>query len=255
MYADESVLKKDDAVVVTGAAQGIGRAIALRLAAMGVPLALWDLKREGAEETAALCRKAGIAAHAAGVDVGEWNDVQAAARDVQSWFGAPFALVSNAGIFLRSRILETEPSVWEKTLKVNLIGAFHCVRALGPMMVEARRGAIVTIASGRALQGTPRGAHYAASKAGLVSFTKSLAMELAASGIRANCVIPGVTETAQPLENTNIEELRSRGKGIPLGRIGQPEDIAGVVAFLLGADARYMTGQAVAVNGGAQMIP
>jgi NAD(P)-dependent dehydrogenase (short-subunit alcohol dehydrogenase family) len=88
-----------------------------------------------------------------------------------------------------------------------------------------------------------------------VSFTKSLAMELAASGIRANCVIPGVTETAQPLENTNIEELRSRGKGIPLGRIGQPEDIAGVVAFLLGADARYMTGQAVAVNGGAQMIP
>lgn len=253
---DISTFKPGDAVVVTGAAQGIGRAISTRLASMGAQLSLWDLRREGVEETAELCRKAGATAYAFVADVGEWSHVQAAAVEVQSKFkAAPFALVSNAGIFPRSRILETDPKTWERVLKVNLIGAFHCVRALGPLMVEARRGAVVTIASGRALQGTPRGAHYAASKAGLVSFTKSLALELAPSGIRANCIIPGVTETAQPLENTNLEELRSRGKSIPLGRIGQPEDIAGVVAFLLGADAAYMTGQAVAVNGGAQMIP
>lgn len=255
MHVTESTLKQGDAVVVTGAAQGIGRAIALRLAAMGVQLGLWDIRKEGAEETAEFCRKAGVTAYPLSVDVGEWADVQAAARDTQAKIKAPFALVSNAGIFPRSKILEADSETWERTLRVNLIGAFHCVRALCPMMVEAKRGAVVTVASGRALQGTPRGAHYAASKAGLVSFTKSLALELAPSGIRANCVIPGVTETAQPLENTNVEELRSRGKNIPLGRIGQPEDIAGVVAFLLGADASYMTGQAVAVNGGAQMIP
>lgn len=255
MNALHSTLQEGDSAVITGAAQGIGRAVALRLAAMGVKLSLWDTRLEGAEETAELCRKKGVRAHAFHVDVANWHEVQAAANNTQAAIKAPFALVSNAGIFLRSRILQTDPSTWERTLQVNLIGAFHCVRALGPMMVDAKRGAIVTVASGRALQGTPNGAHYAASKAGLVSFTKSAALELASSGIRANCVIPGVTETAQPLENTNIEELRGRGKKIPLGRIGQPEDIAGVVAFLLSADAAYMTGQAVAVNGGAQMIP
>jgi NAD(P)-dependent dehydrogenase (short-subunit alcohol dehydrogenase family) len=123
------------------------------------------------------------------------------------------------------------------------------------MMVEAKRGAAVMIASGRALQGTPRGAHYAASKAGLVSFTKSLALELAPHGIRVNCVIPGVTETAQPLEDSTLEEVRARGSRIPLGRIGQPEDIAAGVAMLLSADAAYMTGQSIALNGGAIMLP
>lgn len=251
-----STFKPGDIAVVTGAAQGIGRAIAVRLATMGAQLGLWDIRKDGLEETAGMCRKHGATTHIALVDVGEWAQVEAGARDVQATFkGPPFALVSNAGIFPRSSILETDPKTWERVLKVNLIGAFHCVRALGPAMVEAKRGAVVTIASGRALQGTPRGAHYAASKAGLVSFTKSLALELAPSGIRANCIIPGVTETAQPLEDTTLEELRSRGKKIPLGRIGQPEDIAGVVAFLLGADAAYMTGSAVAVNGGVQMIP
>jgi 3-oxoacyl-[acyl-carrier protein] reductase len=111
------------------------------------------------------------------------------------------------------------------------------------------------MASGRSLQGTPRGAHYAASKAAIVSFTKSLALELASHGIRCNTVIPGVTETAQPLADTNLEELRSRGSQIPLGRIGMPEDIANVAGFLFSAAASYMTGQAVAVNGGAIMIP
>jgi NAD(P)-dependent dehydrogenase (short-subunit alcohol dehydrogenase family) len=111
------------------------------------------------------------------------------------------------------------------------------------------------MASGRALQGTPRGAHYAASKAGIVSFTKSFALEYADAGLRCNCVIPGVTETAQPLADSTLEELHSRGKRIPLGRIGQPEDIAKVVCFLLSDDAGYMTGQSVPVNGGAIMVP
>jgi len=249
-------LEAGDAVVVTGAAQGIGRAIALRLVSQKARVALWDIRGDGLAETAELCRKAGAEVLTAKVDMGEAADVQAAARALADTWGAPFAFVSNAGIFPRSAILETEPAVWERVLKVNLIGAFLCARYLGPLMVEARRGgAAVMIASGRALQGTPRGAHYAASKAGLVSFTKSLALELAPHGIRANCVIPGVTETAQPLEDSTLEEIRARGSRIPLGRIGQPEDIANVVSFLLGADSSYMTGQAVAVNGGAIMLP
>lgn len=123
-------------------------------------------------------------------------------------------------------------------------------------MIAAGRGAVVNVASGRALQGTPRGAHYAASKAGIVSFTKSLALEMAPHGIRVNGLIPGVTETAQPLADTTLEELIERGKrNIPLGRIGQSEDLTGTVHFLLSDAAAFMTGQCLAVNGGAIMLP
>ncbi|HEU0071356.1 MAG TPA: SDR family NAD(P)-dependent oxidoreductase [Alphaproteobacteria bacterium] len=255
MQADASFLRPGDGIVVTGAAQGIGRAVALRLAAEGARLALWDVKAGGLAETAELCRKAGAEVLTAAVDMGEASIVEVAARAVGQAWGAPFAFVSNAGIFPRSAILEADPVLWERVLKVNLVGAFLCARYLGPMMVEKKRGAAVMVASGRALQGTPRGAHYAASKAGLVSLTKSLALELAPHGIRVNCVIPGVTETAQPLEDSTLEEVRARGKRIPLGRIGQPEDIAAGVAMLLGKDAVYMTGQSIALNGGAIMLP
>ena len=253
--ADGSFLRAGDGMVVTGASQGIGRAVALRLASQGARLALWDVKPDGLADTAELCRKVGAEVLTAKVDMGAAVEVAAAAAAVGAAWGAPFGFVSNAGIFPRSAILETDPALWERVLKVNLIGAFLCARYLGPMMVERKRGAVVMIASGRALQGTPRGAHYAASKAGLVSFTKSLALELAPHGIRANCVIPGVTETAQPLEDSTLEEVRARGSRIPLGRIGQPEDIAAGVAMLLGEDAVYMTGQSVALNGGAVMLP
>src|SRR5262249_5602390 len=144
---------------------------------------------------------------------------------------------------------------WRNGQAVNLRVTGFCSQALARDMVKRKRGVVVNIASGRALQGTSRGAHYAASKAGIVSFTKTFALEFAAQGLRANCVIPGVTETAQPLADTTLEELRERGKRIPLGRIGQPEDIARAVAMLFSEDASYMTGQAIAVNGGAIMIP
>ena len=121
--------------------------------------------------------------------------------------------------------------------------------------IAAGRGAIVNTTSGRALTGAARGAHYAASKGGILSFTKSLALDWAPHGIRVNCVIPGVIETALPLLDAPLDELRARGARFPMGRLGQPEDIAGVVAFLLGPDAGYMTGQAIAVNGGEILLP
>ena len=249
-------LKKDDSVVVTGAAQGLGRGIALRLAADGARIALWDVKEDGVAETAALCREAGAADTMTSiVDVGDEASVEAAADAVLSAWGAPYGLVNNAGIFSRLTVLEMDLASWDRMLRVNVTGCFLCARVLGPAMIEAGRGAIVNFSSGRALSGAARAVSYGTTKGGVLAFTKGLAMEWAPHGIRVNAVMPGVAETAMPLEGTDLEELLSRGSRIPLGRIAQPEDLAAVVAFLLSRDAAYMTGQALGVNGGALTVP
>jgi NAD(P)-dependent dehydrogenase (short-subunit alcohol dehydrogenase family) len=250
-----SGLQRGDAVVVTGAAQGIGRAIAVELAKRSAKLALWDVLDDGLTETEGQCAKLGADVIRRRVDVSDTGAIAQAAAEAIAHFDGVFGLVNNAGIFPRVSILDVTPDTWRTVLGVNLMGTVFCSQAFARDMIARRRGVVVNIASGRALQGTPRGAHYAASKAGIISFTKTFALEFAAQGLRANCVIPGVTETAQPLADATLEELRERGKRIPLGRIGQPEDIARVVVFLLSDDAAYMTGQAVAVNGGAIMTP
>lgn len=241
-------------IVVTGAAQGLGRAMALRLARDGVRLALWD-REHAVFETAELCAQEGNAAKAYVVDVGARSAIEQTAGQVLSEMGSAFGLVNNAGIFPRASVLDLDPDVWDEVLRVNLTGAFHCCRAFAPAMVNSWRGSIVNVSSSIAFKPVPRSAHYAASKAGLIAFTKSLALELSQAGVRANCIVPGVALTAQPLQDMTVEQLHEIGHSIPLGRIGQPEDIAGVVAFLLGEDASYITGQSIAVNGGALMLP
>ncbi|MBV8110252.1 MAG: SDR family oxidoreductase [Hyphomicrobiales bacterium] len=242
-------------VIVTGAAQGIGRAVALHLASPGVALAVWDVKRDGVEETAKLCHERGATARAWTVDVGDADAIEAAVAAFERAWGKPDGLVNNAGIFPRARALDMKLAEWEEVLRVNLTGTFVTARTVAARMKDLGRGAIVNTASGRALAGAANGAHYAASKGGIIALTKSLALDWAAYGIRVNCVIPGLTDTAQPRVEMGDNELYAAGASIPMGRIGRPEDIAAVVAFLLSDDAGYMTGQSVAANGGAIMVP
>ena len=242
-------------VIVTGAAQGIGRAVALHLASPGVQLAVWDVKRDGVEETAKLCHEKGAVARAWTVDVGDADAIEAAVSALERAWGKPDGLVNNAGIFPRARALDMKLAQWEEVLRVNLTGTFVTARAVAARMKDLGRGAIVNTASGRALAGAANGAHYAASKGGIIALTKSLALDWAAYGIRVNCVIPGLTDTAQPRVEMGDNELYAAGARIPMGRIGRPEDIAAVIAFLLSDDSGYMTGQSVAANGGAIMVP
>jgi NAD(P)-dependent dehydrogenase (short-subunit alcohol dehydrogenase family) len=242
-------------VIVTGAAQGIGRAVALRMATADAHIAVWDTQVDGAQETARLCRERGASARAWRVDVGACDQIEEAVVAFELEWGTPEGLVNNAGIFPRARALDMELTEWERVLRVNLTGTFLCARAVARLMKDAGGGVIVNMASGRALAGAARGAHYSATKGGIIALTKSLALDWAAYGIRVNCVIPGVTDTAQPRGELSDDELYALGSRVPLGRIGQPQDIAAAVAFLLGEDSAYMTGQSIAVNGGAIMIP
>ena len=248
-------MKLPEKVIVTGAAQGIGRAVALRLAAPGTHIAVWDVKTEAVEETAKLCRDNGAVASAYTVDVADAGQIEKAVGAFDKAWGKPDGLVNNAGIFPRARALDMNLSEWEQVLRVNLTGTFVTARAVAARMKELGRGAIVNTASGRALAGAANGAHYSATKGGILALTKSLALDWASFGIRVNCVIPGLSDTAQPRVEMGDNELYAAGAKIPLGRIGQPQDIAAVVAFLLSDDAAYMTGQSVAVNGGAIMVP
>jgi NAD(P)-dependent dehydrogenase (short-subunit alcohol dehydrogenase family) len=242
-------------IIVTGAAQGIGRAVALRLAAPGAHIAVWDVLKDAVEGTAKLCKDQGAVARAYTVDVGDADQIEKAVAAFVSEWGKPDGLVNNAGIFPRARALDMKLEEWDRVLRINLTGTFVTARAVAARMKDAGKGAIVNTASGRALAGAANGAHYSATKGGILALTKSLALDWAGYGIRVNCVIPGLSDTAQPRVEMGDNELYAAGAKIPLGRIGQPQDIAAVVAFLLSDDAGYMTGQSVAVNGGAIMVP
>lgn len=238
--------------IVTGASMGIGKAVAARLAREGYRVALLDLEPSGADVARDLCAL-GHEAWFLPVDVSDEEAVASAHTDIRSRWGPAACVVNNAGIFPRASALEIPLALWNRVLAVNLTGTFLVSRTFAPDMLEAGEGVIVNLASGRAFAGAVQGSHYAASKAGIVALTKSLASEWAPH-IRVNAVVPGITDTAQPrAEGISDDELYARGRAIPLGRIGQPEDVAGVVAFLSGDDARYITGQAYGVNGGAIM--
>jgi NAD(P)-dependent dehydrogenase (short-subunit alcohol dehydrogenase family) len=249
-------IKPGDVVVVTGAGGGFGRAFCKRFGRAGAKVAAWEIDPQAGEETVRQVRAAGGEAQFIQVDLSDAAQVASAVEQTLTAYGPPYLIINNASIYPRATVIDMKVEDWERTLKVNITAPFLIVRAFGPHMLNRKRGVVINIASGRGVEGAPKGANYAASKAAILSLTKTLALEWAPHNVRVNAIIPGVSMTAQPLENTTPEELAERGrKEIPLGRVGYPEDMAGLAAFMASSDAAYMTGQAVAMNGGRVLVP
>ncbi len=245
-------------VIVTGAASGIGRAIALRLGAEGARVGIFDLDARGGEETATRIAQEGGAARAFEVDITDLEAVQEAVARFEEAFGPTAGLVNNAGWDRAMPFLETTPELWSKIVAINLMGPLNMHYAVLPGMMARERGKVVNIASDAARVGSSGESVYAAAKGGIVAFTKTLARELARAGIRLNVVCPGPTDT--PLfrefagEGERGRKLRQAlERAIPLRRLGRPEDYAGLVCFLLSGDADYITGQTISVSGGLTM--
>jgi NAD(P)-dependent dehydrogenase (short-subunit alcohol dehydrogenase family) len=250
--ARREALSHQRVALVTGAGQGIGRAVARRLHADGARLALLDVHAEALQAVAA-----GLdGSLALQVDVADPGAVRAAFDTVAADLG-PVDIVANvAGIYGDHRpVREQTLDNWRRVLAVNLDGTFLCSQAALPGMLERGWGRIVNIASGQAIRPRPSVAPYAASKAAVIGLTKALALEVARRGVTVNAVMPGVTDTAMPRQHGSEERLRQQGELNPMGRIGQPDDVAGVVAFLVSDDAAYITGQTIAVNGGVIQLP
>jgi 2-hydroxycyclohexanecarboxyl-CoA dehydrogenase len=248
---------KDKVAVVTGGGQGIGRALTLRLAEEGCKVAIFDLKLEAAKETQKLAGGATVRSYE--LDVGDYAAVNAAVARVESELGPIWALVNNAGWDRPAPFLSTDQALWDKIIRINLYGPLNTHHVIAPLMVARKGGRIINIASDAARVGTSNEAVYSACKGGLISFTKSVARELATKGVLLNAVCPGPTNT--PMMATVVGEGEQAVKwkdamvrGIPLKRMGEPEDYAGIVAFLASEDANFITGQTISVAGGMNMI-
>ena len=258
--ADDGVLRDGlragDMVIVTGGGGGFGRAFSLRLASMGARIAVWDINEKDGAETTRQVREKGGDAHFFQVDLADPAAIaDCVARTVDA-MGTPYGVINNASVFPRGEVIDLSLADWELTLKVNITAPFLILKTLGPRMIHQGRGVVINLASGRALEGAAKGANYACTKAAILSLTKSLALEWAKHGIRVNAIIPGQSLTAMPLAATPEAELHAQAKlHVPLGRIGYPNDVAGLAAYLVSADAAYMTGQGVAINGGAVLAP
>jgi NAD(P)-dependent dehydrogenase (short-subunit alcohol dehydrogenase family) len=240
--------------LVTGAQQGIGRAVALALARAGADVGINYLDdRPAAEKVLEEVRAAGRRAVAVQADVGRAPEAQAMVARVAGELGGLDVLVNNAGVFPRVPFLEMRESDWDLVLDVNLKGGFFCAQAAArAMLAGGRRGSIINLAS-QAIRGSVRGVHYSASKGGVVAMTRAMALELAPHGIRVNAIAPGLTDTAQPRYGHSEAELQALARAVPLGRMALPDDIASVAVFLASDDAGFMTGQTVHVNGGSYM--
>jgi 3-oxoacyl-[acyl-carrier protein] reductase len=239
--------------IVTGAGQGIGRAIALGLAREGAGVAIADVNEESANTVKKEVEAAGGTALAISADVSNEDSVAAMVETTLQEFRRVDILVNNAGIFPTSSVEEMSEADWDRVIGTNLIGSFLCARAVVPKFLNQGSGRIISLTSGRAFQGAKNGAHYAASKAGIIGFSKSLALELAPHGITVNVICPGITDTAQPRGHQTEEQIYAQAQRIPMGRIGQPEDLVGPVIFLASDAAAFITGQTILVNGGSIM--
>jgi 3-oxoacyl-[acyl-carrier protein] reductase len=239
--------------VVTGASRGIGRAVAVRLAADGARVVVgYRENAAAAEETVRLVVTAGGEATAAAFDVGDGEAVRAAVQNVVERYGRIDVLVNNAGVAADALVLRLRDEDWDRALRTNLGGVFHCTKAALRAMVRARYGRIVNLTSVVAEMGNAGQAAYGAAKAGVIGFTKSLAREVASRGITVNAVAPGFVETDMT-GALDADQKAFYTNVIPAGRVAAPEEVAAAVAFLASPAAGYVTGHVLHVNGGLYM--
>ncbi len=240
---------EDKIAIVTGAGQGIGQAIARKLAAEGAIVVVTDLDEAGAIQTAdALTGAVAIRA-----DVSDRQAVQAMADRVVQQFGRVDVLVNNAGWDKASPFVDSDPADWDRAIAINLYGVLHTCKAVLPLMAARGGGAVVNLGSDAGRVGSSGEAVYSAAKGGVIAFTKSLAREMARHQVRVNCVCPGPTDTALFASFAGPKLREALTKAIPFRRLGQPADVANVVAFLASDEASFVTGQTVSVSGGLTM--
>lgn len=235
--------------LVTGASRGIGRAIAIRLAACGARIAGVARTVEGLEETLQAIRAAGGTADGYAANVADSADVNRVVEEVEAKAGKIQILVNNAGITRDGLVLRMEDDAWDDVIDTNLKGTFLFSRAVGAIMMRGRYGRIINISSVSGLMGNPGQANYSASKAGVIGFSRTIARELAPRNITVNVVAPGfiTTDMTDALPDKIKNEVKER---VPLRRLGVPDDIADLVCYLAGPGASYLTGQVIAVDGG-----
>ena len=239
--------------LITGAAQGIGKAIALLFAQNGADIIVADIHLEKAQETAKEIQAIGQRAMAIKVDVANLNDVEQMVQSILERFGQIDILINNAGIARDKLILRMTEEDWDAVLNVNLKGTFICTKVAIKPMAKRRYGKIVNIASVVGLMGNVGQANYAASKAGVIGFTKTIAREFAQRGINVNAIAPGYIET--PMTDAIPEKVKEEMKRrIPMERLGRPEDVAEGALFLVSEASSYITGQVLNVNGGIYMV-
>ena len=238
--------------LVTGAAQGIGKAIALLLARNGADVVVSDINLDKAQETANEIQGIGRRSVAIKVNVADLKDVERMVKAIVEQFGRIDILVNNAGITRDRLILRMTEEDWDAVLDVNLKGTFNCTKAVIRHMSKQKGGKIVSIASVTGEMGNPGQANYAASKAGVIGFTKTIAREFAGRGINVNAIAPGYIQT--PMTDAVPEKAKEELKRmIPMERLGKPEDVAQAVLFLVSENSSYITGQVLNVNGGIYM--
>ena len=237
--------------IVTGAARGIGRAIALELAARGADVAVLDYcAPEAAADTIAAIEALGRRAAFVPCDVSDFDAAKAAVKAVRETLGDPDILINNAGI-TKDRLLPLmKQADFDSVIGVNLRGTFNMIKHVAPVFLSRRTGKIVNISSVSGLMGNPGQINYSASKAGVIGITKSVAKELASRNVRCNAIAPGFIETAMTAE---LAETNPLVDNIPLRRMGRPEDVAKLAAFLCSDDASYITGEVIRIDGGLAM--
>jgi 3-oxoacyl-[acyl-carrier protein] reductase len=243
---------ENDVALVTGASRGIGNAIALALGAAGAQVIGTATTADGAQKFAAALAAKGIRGRGAVLDAGSAASIDALMADLEQAGESPTILINNAAITRDTLLLRMKPEDWDAVISTNLTSVFRITKACVRRMMKERRGRIVTLTSVVGVTGNPGQANYAAAKAGLLGFTKSLAKELASRGITVNAVAPGFIDTDMTRGLTD-EQRASLLAQIPMARLGTAEDVAGAVLFLVSPQAAYVTGETLHVNGGMYM--